>query len=114
MIHWRIILLLSLALFSCGRTDRGSGDSLQVILEVPPTMDSRVFWSGVENRVLLLQRAGTTVPETYPGSGNIDISCNEGDWLRFEGRSSMGELLVDGQARVGKEKKLSIPLHRRL
>lgn len=110
--HWFSILVVAALLSACGRGEHGASDALSVSLQVPAG-ESELFWYGVEGRRLKVSRAGKILQETAWNSGQaLDLALEAGDELVFEGLDSDGRVVISGQASVGEEKKVSIPLRR--
>lgn len=112
--HWFFIFALLIPLLGCGKGEHGASDALSVSLEVPPG-EAELFWYGVTSRSLVVVHDGKAIHETawQPGQ-KLDCDLEEGDELIFTAFDRHGYHVVKGSARIGKEKKVSIPLQRLL
>ncbi|MGZ3696288.1 MAG: hypothetical protein ACXWQO_20025 [Bdellovibrionota bacterium] len=110
--HWFSILLVGLALCGCGSKEHGASEALSVSLELPAG-ESELFWYGVEAKKLVVMREGKAIVESTWNQGqSLPCELNTGDELTFTGFDGNGRAVILGTARVGEEKKVSIPLRR--
>lgn len=109
------ILWMSLTLAGCGKGEHSASDGLQISLSVPSEEIPNLFWLGVDNKWIKLERNGQLVKEWRWSEGTQQrVELEENDVLRFEGRDSDLRVLVQGEAKVPSEKKVTIPLKRNL
>lgn len=113
--QWFFIYGFLLALcVGCGQ-EKGSNalDGLDLSLQIPEGEQPDLFWYGVESRALRITRDGREPTEWnwQPGKA-LELDLREGDRLQFFGFDSKKRVLIEGQAEVTEEKKVSIPVHR--
>ena len=106
-----------LALFTltgCGKP-LGAGDGrepLRVIVAIPPGEIPELFWFGVQDKRIQVNRGGSVESASWSPGQTLEIDLTEEDTLIFLGQDSEGRLLVTGEALVGKAKLVSIPIRR--
>lgn len=110
--HWFCILLVACAFSACGKAKHGASESLAVSLELP-SGEGELFWYGVEERKLNVQREGKQVANFTWNQGQlVKVELKTGDQISFTGFDSNGRVVVMGQASITEEKKVSIPVRR--
>lgn len=114
LVRWfGILTVLGAVLPCCGSVTQSKNENLALRLAVPDGEDPALFWFGVAKRTLTVTPSGgdaTTVD--WKDGGSREISLRAGDKLTFQGADEKGRLLVEGEAVVGEEKSLTIPLRR--
>lgn len=106
-----LMVVLVLALSSCGRMTRS--ESLEVFLALPEGEDPGRFWFAVETRSIQVRNGkGETTNFPFAEGAPIQVDLKKGDRIVFAGVDHQGRLLVTGEASVGDEKKISVPLRR--
>lgn len=107
-------VLASLTLQCCGLgLTQGKTDGMEVFLEIPEGEEPSLFWYGVHKKVLRWKPArGTEQVVTWENGLKADWELREGDKIEFLGTDEAGRLVITGEARVGEEKKATIPLRR--
>ena len=114
--QWFSILVICLPLvlaMGCGRGKHDASDALQVDLALPEGVQSEVFWFGVERKVLRVEKQGKS-PKELPWNSNqtLELDLDADDRLIFQGYDSESRIVVLGDAKVGKDKNIMIPLRR--
>jgi hypothetical protein len=112
-LHLKAILLiigaaLWLMLSACGKGPEA--DALRVRLELPAGQDPEVFWFGLDRKELTLTgENGTRRLDWRPGS-YAEVDARAGEEITFSAYDAGGEARVRGEARVGQEKSVTIPV----
>ena len=100
-------------LTGCGSVTQSKSERLVLQLGVPAGEDPSLFWFGVTKKTLRIggeHGDPTTVP--WQEGQTPELSLREGDKIEFIGSDTSDRVLVSGEARVGGEKSLTIPLRR--
>jgi len=107
---WFVLAALVLVtLPGCGKEEE---DPLRVSVQIPSGEASELFWFGVEQKVLQVNRNGDLSSQPWAPGQASNLGLKEGDGLVFLGSDSGGRVLVSGEAKVGKAKMVTILLRR--
>ena len=113
---WRLRFILCtlfpIFLVACGKGGDAS-KALSVNLAIPADYTEANFWLGVTQKKLIVEPKSGDKHELAWGNA-ADMDLHKGDHLRFEGSGPSGDLLVFGEADVGDENTVSIPVQRAL
>lgn len=102
--------ICALALVGCGK--ERAADALQVQVAVVGEESHELFWFGVVRKEVEIRgREGSWVVPWQAGAWHNE-PLREGDSLQFRGFDEAGRLLVSGDATIGPEKRISIPIRR--
>ena len=105
------LIALCFVLFAaCGKEK--PEDSLRVLLKIPEGESADLFWFGVEKRELEVVNGEDKSVRPWNTGQAVEIDLREGDTLVFRAFDASGQLLIVGEAEVGKSKMVSIPLRR--
>ncbi|RZA02532.1 MAG: hypothetical protein EOP11_16655 [Proteobacteria bacterium] len=99
---------LWLMLSACGSATAPE-NALTISIELPEG-ETDDFWLGVEKRTLTFEKEGERREIAYAPGSSADLPCDEGEKITFSGFTAEGILIVAGQAVVGPQKRVSIPV----
>jgi hypothetical protein len=104
----------ALTLQCCGQgVTRSKTGSLEIFLQLPQGEDPSLFWYGVHSKSLRwIPEKGTSQEERWEIGTKAPWDPSEGDLIEFLGKDESGRLVVTGEAKVGEEKKVTLPLRR--
>lgn len=105
-------MLLTVALVACGSGSPAS-DGLELALAIPSEESADVFWFGVERREITIKENDPKARTLVWATGlQVEEDLRRGDRIVFRGFDGRGRLVVWGEAVVGEEKTVSVPLRR--
>ena len=103
--------ILWLTLTACGKAS-GESDSLSINLQIPQGEDPELFWYGLDRKLLTLEHEGERREYPWASGQNLSVETREDEKITFSAYDSVGDLRITGEATVGKEKRVSVPLRR--
>lgn len=114
---WCKFLTVSLGLFclltACGKVGGSASSEVSVHLSIPEGENAELFWYGVQNRILKIEKNGRDpISLDWQVNTRIPVDLEEGDILRLQGLDRNLRIVVEGEAKVTKEKNITIPVHR--
>lgn len=108
------LMTIAVILFSCGKLETivpGPGD-LSIELQLPSSEDPGYFWDGVAKKTLRLKSESKDQEIDWSLGSRIELEVSEGDVFEFSGFDTWGNQVVRGQATVGSEKRVIIPIEK--
>lgn len=112
--YWWIFLTVVFALCAgCGSDKRDASSDLSIQIQIPEGEQPELFWYGVESRILTIKKEGMDPLEIdWLAGKSAALDLDAGDKVKLVGLDRQKRVLVEGEAEVTKEKKVSIPVHR--
>lgn len=104
--------ILWLSLTACGKLPAGNNEVLSITLQIPNNEDPELFWYGLEQKTLTLEYKGERREYSWGSGQAVSAETHDGEKITFSAFDAVGDLRVTGEATVGKEKRVSVPLRR--
>jgi hypothetical protein len=98
---------LWLMLSACGTNPQ---DALVVAVQLPAEANPETFWFGLDRRELTIEGEGDPRTVAWSQGGTAEVSAKAGEKITLTAYNSANQVIVRGEARVGKQKRVTIPV----